>query len=181
MHELARRGCKAHLMLIGSGELIEMARFWAAAGPAARYIHFLGARSDARKILGTVDIYVHPSRGEGFGLAVVEAMLAGVPVVASRDGAFVEYIEHAKTGLLFEPGDATALADAIMALAANPEHARRLGAAGSEFCRRAFDIDLFADAICDFIEDAHRPGMSEKDQLPALPPPTIEVEIVCES
>jgi glycosyltransferase involved in cell wall biosynthesis len=153
MHELVRRGSNAHLMLIGSGRLIDVARVWAASGPAAQRIHFLGARSDARRILGAVDIYIHPSRSEGFGLAVVEAMLAACPVIAARDGAFVEYIRHNKTGMLFKPGDAAGLADAVMDLAADRDKARKLGLASREFCRTTFDMDRFTGAICDFIED----------------------------
>jgi glycosyltransferase involved in cell wall biosynthesis len=155
MHELARRGKVAHLLLVGAGELIDTAREWAAAGPAAQRIHFLGARSDARRILGAVDIYIHPSRGEGFGLAAVEAMLAGRPVIAARDGAFPEYIEHDKTGLLFEPGNASALADAIVQLASDPERAKQIGLASREHCRKEFNIDRFADAVCDFIEQSN--------------------------
>ena len=63
--------------------------------------------------MGMLDAYAHPSRGEGFGLAVVEAMLAARPVIASREGAFVEYITEGCNGVLFTPGSPTDLADAI--------------------------------------------------------------------
>ncbi|MGA2582426.1 MAG: glycosyltransferase family 4 protein [Tepidisphaeraceae bacterium] len=168
MHELARRGRKAHLMLIGAGELIQKARDWAQAGPAAERIHFLGARSDARRILGAIDIYIHPSRGEGFGLAAVEAMLAGCPVIAAREGAFKEYIQHGQTGLLFNPGDASDLADAVEKLADDPQRARQLGQASRKYCSEAFNIDHFADSICTYIEKTHPVVASRRENSVAL-------------
>ncbi len=93
MHELVRRNVDVHLLLIGQGRGMDSARLLAAAGPAESRIHFLGARSDVRELLGLVDIYVHPGRAEGFGLAVVEAMLAKCAVVAAREGAMMELIE----------------------------------------------------------------------------------------
>ena len=70
------------------------------AGPAATRIHFLGSRSDSRRIMELVDIYIHSSRDEGFASVVAEAMLAGRPIVAARDSVLTEYIEHEKNGLL---------------------------------------------------------------------------------
>jgi glycosyltransferase involved in cell wall biosynthesis len=105
--------------------------------------------------LGLVDIYIHPGRLEGFGLAMVEAMLAARPVVASRDGAFVEYIRSGENGLLFKPGDANDLADAIMLLASDWQKAAEIGAAARESCLEKFNINHFADAVCAFIEEAH--------------------------
>jgi glycosyltransferase involved in cell wall biosynthesis len=69
-------------------------------------VQIVPPRADARRILGGLDIYVHTSRSEGFGLAIVEAMLAGTPVVAVRGGAVPEYIDDGRNGLLAEPGDA---------------------------------------------------------------------------
>jgi glycosyltransferase involved in cell wall biosynthesis len=155
MHELARRGGRAHLLLIGGGEGLEKARWLAQHGPACGKIHFLGARSDARRLLGLADLYMHPGRGEGFGLGVVEAMLAGVPVIAARDGAFVEYISHGHTGMLFCPGDAQDLADTIQMLACNPARAAAMAQGARQYCRKAFDIHTFADSVCDYLHKVH--------------------------
>ncbi len=174
MHELARRGVHAKLLLIGAGELINKCREEAANGAAAANILFLGARSDARRIFGVVDIYIHASRGEGFGLAVVEAMLAARPVIAARDGAMVEYISHGKTGHLFHPGDPVDLADAIMTLANDRQRAATIGAHAREYCVNTFQIDNFADSICEFIEQSH-PVAARRRPTAAMALPVLEV------
>jgi glycosyltransferase involved in cell wall biosynthesis len=165
VHELARRGINAKLLLVGAGELIDKCREQAASGAGAANILFLGARSDARRILGLVDIYIHPSRGEGFGLAVVEAMLAARPVVAARDGALVEYISQGQTGMLFRPGDPVDLADAIVALAQDRQRAAGMGAAARDYCVRTFGIDGFADAITEFLEQAHPQAARHREMV----------------
>jgi glycosyltransferase involved in cell wall biosynthesis len=153
MHELVRRNVDAHLLLIGEGREMDSARLLAAAGPGDSRIHFLGSRSDVRQLLGLVDVYVHPGREEGFGLAVVEAMLAKCAVVAAREGAMVELIESGKTGLLFDPGNAQDLADAVVQLAADPALARQMAAAARASSLEKFDLDQFADGICTFLEE----------------------------
>lgn len=153
MHELVRRNVDAHLLLIGEGREMDSARRLAAAGPGDSRIHFLGSRSDVRQILGLVEVYVHPGREEGFGLAVVEAMLAKCAVVAAREGAMVELIESGKTGLLFDPGNAHELAEAVVQLAADPALGRRMAAAARTSSLEKFDLDQFADGICRLLEE----------------------------
>lgn len=153
MHELSRRNVDVQLLLIGQGRGMDSARRLAAAGPAESRIHFLGARSDVRQLLGLADIYVHPGRAEGFGLAVVEAMLAKCAVVAAREGAMVELIESGRTGLLFEAGKPHQFADAIVELANDPERARQMGIAARAACIERFDIDHFADGVSKFLEE----------------------------
>jgi glycosyltransferase involved in cell wall biosynthesis len=171
IHELARRQVNAHLLLIGTGENIESARALAARGPAAGQIHFLGPRSDVRRILGLVDVYLHPGREEGFGLAIVEAMLAGLPLAGAREGALKELIESGKTGVLFNPGDALDLADSIVFLAADHDRARRIGAAARELCLQKFDVANFADAITRFLEDCFAPALGQR-RRPQIEPET---------
>jgi len=153
MHELVRRNVDAHLLLMGIGQDIEAARLMAKSGPADNRIHFLGARSDVRRILPLVDIYIHTSREEGFGLAVVEAMLASRPVAAVRGtGAVIELIDSGRTGLLVEPGSPAPLVDAVMALAADPQMSQQMGLAARASCLEKFDLHRFADAISGFLE-----------------------------
>jgi glycosyltransferase involved in cell wall biosynthesis len=170
MHELAGRGMRVHLLLVGTGPGLERARWMAQQGSASRKIHFLGARTDARRLLGMADICIHPGRGEGFGLAVVEAMLAGVPVIAARDGAFVEYISHGHTGMLFCPGDVQDLADTIQMLGSNPARARAMGSAARQYCARSFDLRGFADSVCDYFYEACGRGAGESKPAPTDAP-----------
>jgi glycosyltransferase involved in cell wall biosynthesis len=144
----------AHLLLIGTGQLLEQTRQQAKSLQCAPRIHFLGPRMDARKILGVSDLYVHPSRGEGFGLAVVEAMLAGRPVIASRDGAFIEYVDDGNNGVLFTAGDDQDLAARITELADDRLLGKQLGQQARMFALQTFSPRQFAESTCRVIESA---------------------------
>jgi glycosyltransferase involved in cell wall biosynthesis len=85
-------------------------------------VRFLGHRNDVPKLMKAVDVMVHPSIDpEPFGRTLVEAMLAGVPVVATNAGAAPDILEGGKAGTLVPPNDAAALASAISAVLARPE------------------------------------------------------------
>jgi glycosyltransferase involved in cell wall biosynthesis len=144
----------AHLLLIGTGQLCNQIRKCAGKLKSVSRIHFLGPRLDARKILGLTDLYVHPSRGEGFGLAVVEAMLAGCPVIASRDGALIEYIDDGSNGILFKAGDDRDLAAQITELAEDRMRAKQLGQQARTFALQTFSPRKFAESACRVIESA---------------------------
>jgi glycosyltransferase involved in cell wall biosynthesis len=155
MHELVRRGVDVHLLLIGTGEDIEAVRTLANSGVARDRIHFLGVRADARRLLGVADIYLHTSREEGFGLAVVEAMLASRPVVAVEGlGGIREIVDAGRTGILVKVGSATDLADAVTSLANDPGRRAQMGAAARASCLERFDPHRFADAVSLFLENS---------------------------
>ena len=141
----------AHLVLIGTGVLHDQIRAAAAASPAAERIHLLGARPDARRLLGLIDVYAHTCRGEGFGLAAVEAMLAGKPVVGAADGALPEYLEENVTGLLFSPGDDATLAAKLRWVHDHPEDASRLADEARRRCRARFSPRRYADELTDLL------------------------------
>lgn len=87
--------------------------------------------SDARRdLFDEIDIFVLPSRAEGFPLSIVEAMLAGRPVLATDVGSVSEAVVDGTTGVLVPPDDVDALAGALARLSADPEERRRMGAAG---------------------------------------------------
>jgi glycosyltransferase involved in cell wall biosynthesis len=89
-------------------------------------VRFLGHRSDVPKLMKAVDVMVHPSIDpEPFGRTLVEAMLAGVPVVATEAGAAPDILEGGKAGTLVPPNDAHALAAAISSVLAKPEQLTR--------------------------------------------------------
>jgi len=90
--------------------------------------------------------------GEAFGLYVIEALAAGVPVVQPRTASFPELIEATGGGVLCEPGDARSLADAIENLLGDPQRARRLGARGSEAVRNEFSIEGMARRFAEALE-----------------------------
>ncbi|HXH07673.1 MAG TPA: glycosyltransferase [Vicinamibacterales bacterium] len=97
-------------------------------GVADRF-HFLGHRDDVVEVLAAADLFVLPSRSEASPNAVIEAMAAGLPVVASAAGGIVELVEDGRTGRLVPPGDAGALAAALCELMADPARAAAMGRA----------------------------------------------------
>lgn len=99
-------------------------------------VRFIGHVPDVVRCLPLVDLVVHPSRSEGFGLSVLEAMAMGCPVLAARSGGPEELIEHEVSGVLVPPGDPGALAAGIVRLLSNPELGRRLGLAASSRAER---------------------------------------------
>jgi glycosyltransferase involved in cell wall biosynthesis len=106
-----------------------------------RRVFLLGRVPDVAAWLERATLYVHPARWEGFGLGVLEAMLAGLPVVASEVSSLPELVVDGETGRLVPPGDHAALAHAIGRALGEPE----LGAAGRERARREFSVARMAD------------------------------------
>ena len=104
-------------------------------------VHFLGWREDVGTLLNASDIFVLPSLWEGFGLTLVEAMSAGKPVVATRVDAIPEVVADGETGILVPPAEHEALAEAIMALLANPDRAAMMGRAGQRRVSEMFSVD----------------------------------------
>lgn len=107
-------------------------------------IHFLGYRSDVGALLRLMDISVLSSDNEWLPYSLLEAMLTGLPVVATDVGAISELVTTGETGLLAPKGDAQALAQAMSALLHNRELARRLGQAGQRRVRERFSSQAMA-------------------------------------
>ena len=110
-------------------------------------VSFLGRVAPAAPVYERSLAVVVPSRGEGFGMVALEAMERGRAVVASRVGGLPELVEDGVTGLLVPPGDAAALAAALVELGADPARARALGAAGRERALAEFAAGKPAEAL----------------------------------
>jgi glycosyltransferase involved in cell wall biosynthesis len=98
----------------------------------------VGWSDDARSYLRRFDAFVLPSRFEGFPLVILEAMLAGVPVIATDVGSVSESVTDGDTGILVAPEDPAALAEAIRRVLADPELARRIGERGRQVALQRF-------------------------------------------
>jgi glycosyltransferase involved in cell wall biosynthesis len=120
-----------HLVIVGSGERHDALLQQAESAGLRDAVHLLGHRDDIDVCLAGMDLFVLPSLNEGMGRALIEAMSAGLPVIASRVGGIPAVISHERTGLLVPPGDADALADALRRLLDRPEWATQLGGAAS--------------------------------------------------
>jgi glycosyltransferase involved in cell wall biosynthesis len=102
---------------------------------------FLGMRSDVVSILKAADIAVHPSRGEGLSLSILEFMCAGLPVIVSDDPTTSQTISNGITGLLFKTGDALDLADKLEYLIRTESARAALGAAAAAEVQQNYSLD----------------------------------------
>lgn len=135
-----RTWANVELFVVGAGELeSELERVAADLGVGAA-VHFLGQRLDVHRLLGGFDAYVHPAVFEGLGIAVLEAMAAGLPTIASAVDAIPEYVLDRESGLLVPPRDPAALAAAMERVVADRDEAARLGREGQALVRRDHDI-----------------------------------------
>lgn len=103
--------------------------------------HFAGGITDLRGHLSAADIFVLPSRSEGFSNAIVEAMAASLPVVATNVGGNAEAVQNGVTGLIVPTEDPAALAAAISQLLADPAKAKAMGMAGKQRVAERFTTD----------------------------------------
>jgi glycosyltransferase involved in cell wall biosynthesis len=109
-------------------------------------VRLTGERFDVPELLTDSDVFVLSSRSEGLPVAVLEAMAAGIPVVASNVGGVAELVVDGETGILVPPGDVEALGAALRRLVVDPELRRRLGAAGRARAEARFDLPDFRQA-----------------------------------
>ncbi len=115
------------LLVVGDGPYKEELVKWAQELEIRDWVTFTGFREDVPELLSLMNVFVLPSTGnEGTSQVIPQAMLCGVPVVASTAGGLTEVVRHRETGLLVPPGDPVALADAVYALYKEPSEAARL-------------------------------------------------------
>ncbi len=144
---LAARRPGVRLLVAGRGDIPRVSAQLPA--PLRQHVTFLGQVSDADKarLLRTVDLYVAPNLGgESFGIILIEAMSAGVPVLASDLDSFRRVLEDGQAGELVPVGDATALANAAERLLDDPGHRQALRTAGAAVVRR-YDWSTVATEI----------------------------------
>jgi glycosyltransferase involved in cell wall biosynthesis len=126
---LRRAGAPCRFLIVGEGGLREELLGLIRAADATDAVSLLGFRADMPDLLDLTDVFVLPSLDEGMPIALLEAALAGVPVIATPVGDVPKLVAHEVTGLLVPVGDAAALAAAIARLRGEPELGRRLAAA----------------------------------------------------
>lgn len=133
----------------------------------ARHVRLAGFRSDLPELLPGADVLVHPATREGLGVAVLEALACGVPVVAFDAGGVADVVTEGVHGRLVEAGDAPALGAALAALAADPEARRAFGAAGRAHVERRFSIERMVDRHLELYAQIGAVGHAERASGPA--------------
>ncbi len=130
--------------VVGTGEALPALRRLAAELGIAARVRFAGALSDAERDaeLARCEVFALPSRGEGFGIVYLEAMIAGKPCLAADVGGAPEVVVHGQTGLVVAPAVEPVRA-ALQKLAASAELRRRLGQAGRERVAQCFSYPQF--------------------------------------
>lgn len=137
---ILERTPKAKLVLAGEGPQRKALEEQAERLGIAQHVYFKGFATDPvrNRLLHVADVAVFPSLYEPFGIVALEAMSVGLPVVAARSGGLAEVVEHGETGFLVPPGDAGALADALVPLLISPGLREHLGRKGQERARTRF-------------------------------------------
>jgi glycosyltransferase involved in cell wall biosynthesis len=120
--------------------------------------HFVGGITNLGEYLSTADIFVLPSRSEGFSNAIVEAMAAALPVVATSVGGNAEAVEDGVTGLLVPSEDPAALSAAITGLLSDPSQARTMGIAGKALAAENFTTEAMMNRITAVYRDLLAPS-----------------------
>ncbi len=105
---------------------------------------YTGFRRDMNDVLNALDVLVHPSLSESFGMALAEGLAAGKPVVASDVGGVKEVVLHNETGILVPPTDSEAIAKSVMSLLCDPEYAHSMAVKGRERVRQLFSTERCA-------------------------------------
>lgn len=136
----------AELAIVGDGPERERVEDELARRSLEGRVRLLGERDDVPRLLAEADVFLLASRSEGLPLSVIEAMAAGLPIVASDVGGLKELVRDGETGVLVPPGDPVALAEALRPLLANRELRRRLGRAGRARAKALFDLSGFRRA-----------------------------------
>lgn len=152
---------RAQLLLAGDGPDRPVLEARIAGSPVGDRVHLLGHRQDVPDLLRVSDALLTASRSEGFGLSVLEAMAASLPVVGVRTPAFLEFLDEGVTAELVDAQDASQLADAVRRVFSDPARAAGMGERGHE---RSLDYrtTLRAQVLADVLRVAARPAMSSR-------------------
>lgn len=137
---------KWRLLIVGRGMEEAKLREIAADNHMSDRVHLLGYRNDIDNILAAANVTVLPSLSEGLPVALLEAMFAGKPIIASNTGGIPEVVKHELNAILVPPGDSTALAKELQTMLKNSEMRLRLGNAAQKRAKESFSIDHMVNA-----------------------------------
>jgi glycosyltransferase involved in cell wall biosynthesis len=146
MQRLSQTVPHARLLIVGDGPERATLETEVEKHNLRNSVTFAGSRSDVPRLLRAADALILTSVSEGIPLTIIEAMVAGLPVVATSVGGVPEVVEHLVTGMLVDSGDAQALADSLQKLAESQELRRMFGDAGRRRAVQRFSEErMFAE------------------------------------
>lgn len=146
--------------IVGEGPMGDALVAQADALGVSSCVRFLGHREDIPAILRDSDLFILPSRTEAFPNGLLEAMAAGLPVIASDVGGIPELVDHGRNGLLVPVADANALASAVLQLVREPAHAARLGSAARQTIETRYSFERMVAAF----EELYRESLKALDR-----------------
>lgn len=135
------------LEVIGEGEYRRQLEKLTKKLKLEKSVHFQGFVKDIEEKMLHFDIYIQPSLSESFGLAIIQAMSLGIPIVATNTGGIPEVVTAGKSGLLVEAGSPLALAEAIISLLRDPGRAQNMGELAREEVKIKFNLDDFIEEM----------------------------------
>lgn len=142
---LSNRFPRLHVAIAGRGELENSLLARAHTLNVANRVHLLGLRSDVGNVLAAADVFVLPSLSEGVPLALLEAMMAARPIVATAVGEVPTVLDGGRAGALVPPQDAGALAASMADMLSDQTRARALGAAAAARAAEVYTLNAMID------------------------------------
>lgn len=131
---------RLRLVLVGDGPLRGECQALLEQAGLTHLAWLPGERADVPEVMKGFDVFALPSLAEGISNTILEAMASGLPVLATAVGGNAELVDAGRTGVLVEPGNAQAMAQAIIALASDPAAARAMGEAGRRRAEQSFSL-----------------------------------------
>ena len=153
MREVIRVRPDARLVLVGDGARRPLVEHCARQLGIAEHCHFLGHRRDVAAVLARARIAVSPSHAEGISNAILEAMAARLPIVATAVGGTPEIVRDGENGFLVPPGAPAALAPRLLELLDDAPLCARMGARGRRIVEREFSVEQMRASYDALYED----------------------------
>jgi glycosyltransferase involved in cell wall biosynthesis len=150
---------RMRFVIVGDGKCLQELKALSSSKGLNEVIHFAGFHPSTYEFMKSFDIFALPSLSEGLSSAILEAMAASLPIVATQVGGIPELVTDGENGLLVAPADPAALAQAIRQLADDPEESERMGKRGRERMEVQFTLErkiLETERLCYAL--LHRPS-----------------------
>jgi len=143
----------AMLIIVGDGEILGELKSFAASLGLAESVRFTGERNDVPALMSASDMYISASYREGLSLAMLEAMAAGLPILATKVGD-TEFVLNEGRGLMISPHDVPALTDGMCYLIENPQKMKEMSGAARVFVEANYSPESWMKRLLDIYEKA---------------------------